>query len=646
MTKNLRDLFTESLVRMLTLNVEPSTSASLDPASGVNAAIPFSQPVWKVLVFDNTGRDIISPVLRVPNLRENGVTVHMPLHSTRQPIADVPAVYFMEPTQENVNRLVQDLSAGLYDSYYVNFTSTVSRPVLEELASATVQHNTAQHIAQLYDQHLSYIVTEPNLFSLAVSNSYYNLNRGNATAEAMEQLMNRVVDGLFDVCATMGTIPLIRCPRGNAAEAIAQKLDAKLRSHAMNPRNGLFNAESNLLAQRPVMVLVDRQIDLSALLLHTWNYNGLIHDVLEMRLNRITVPVEENGRKGKKGYDLDVGDFFWAKHSGAPFLQVAEQVDAELNRYKTETQELLRASGASSIEEMAAQSDTTMNAKQLKSALTQIPLLQERKNTIDMHMNIATALLSAIGARRLDVIFEMEESISKCTKAQLLEAINDPATGNADDKLRLFLVYYLSVDNVPAADLEEYSAALTKAGCDVSAISYIKRARSFSKMASATSSAAGPATSSRSTGDFLGRFSSLGNKLTENLKEGNLTSAYSTLLGSVKNLLPISRDLPITRAVESIMSGSGDTNDEYLLFDPRTKRDAGSNRNVMQTGNRNRAGYDEAIVFVVGGGGYVEYQNLMELEKQGNGKRKITYGCTELLTPSMFLKQIAMLSSE
>ena len=34
-------------------------------------------PVWKVLVFDNLGRDVISSVLRVSDLRGWGVTIHL-----------------------------------------------------------------------------------------------------------------------------------------------------------------------------------------------------------------------------------------------------------------------------------------------------------------------------------------------------------------------------------------------------------------------------------------------------------------------------------------------------------------------------------------------------------------------------------------
>lgn len=35
------------------------------------------EPIWKVLVFDNFGRDVISSILRVNDLRSWGVTIHL-----------------------------------------------------------------------------------------------------------------------------------------------------------------------------------------------------------------------------------------------------------------------------------------------------------------------------------------------------------------------------------------------------------------------------------------------------------------------------------------------------------------------------------------------------------------------------------------
>lgn len=50
----------------------------------------------------------------------------------------------------------------------------------------------------------------------------------------------------------------------------------------------------------------------------------------------------------------------------------------------------------------------------------------------------------------------------------------------------------------------------------------------------------------------------------------------------------------------------------------------------------------DVLVFVIGGGNYVEYQNLVDYAKQ-KGIQRMTYGCTELLTPKQFIEQLQQL---
>ncbi|KAI0445350.1 sec1 protein [Xylaria telfairii] len=694
---SLRDRQIASLKKILNLNETISQDDSEDAhANGLAPVGPIlnadGDPVWKVLVFDDLGRDVISSVLRVSDLRSMGVTMHMHLSAARHPIPDVPVIYFVEPNAASLQSITGDLQKGLYSPAYINFLSSIPRPLLEDFAAQTATAGTAEHIAQLFDQYLNFIVAEPDLFSLGMQkeHTYWALNSAKTKDEELDYVVDRIVSGLFSVIVTMGVIPIIRCPKGAAADMIAGKLDRKLRDHILNSKDNLFNARpassAGTPASRPVLIILDRNVDLNPMLSHSWTYQSLVHDVLNMKLNRITIetPVdEENPAKGvtKKAYDLTSADFFWEKNAALPFPQVAEDIDAELSRYKEDAAEITKKTGASSIEDL--QNDTSASAQHLKAAITLLPELRERKAVLDMHMNILAALLSGIKNRQLDNYFQMEENVMKQTKAQMLETIKDESKGTDSlDKLRLFIIWFLSTEQeVNRADWSQFEEALTAAGVDSTCLPYIRQVRATTKMTQLTTinNPSQPALQSGTT-DLFGRFSSLSTRLTDRLKETgvgvptNLASNFDSLIGGIKNFLPANRDLTVTKIVESVMDPQTASTsaiaktENYLYFDPRSANARGTmpppsavragastpgslpgatTLGVQTPGTgasfgQRRQGYTDAIVFTVGGGSMDEYGNLQEWVKrtsEGRAKKRVVYGSTELLNAQEFIKE-------
>lgn len=96
-------------------------------------------------------------------------------------------------------------------------------------------------------------------------------------------------------------MPIIRSPKGNAAEMVAKKLDKKLRENLFDARNNLFlnDAQSgNFNFQRPLLIILDRNVDMATPLHHTWTYQALAHDLLDLALNRVVI--EESVPTGGK----------------------------------------------------------------------------------------------------------------------------------------------------------------------------------------------------------------------------------------------------------------------------------------------------------------------------------------------------------
>lgn len=156
------------------------------------------------------------------------------LHSTRPPLPDVPAIYFVSPTLANIRRISEDLSAGLYDTYHISFIEPLPRTLLEEFASLVARDGTGENVEQVLDQYLSFVCPSPQLFSLlstpsttstegantnasggaagkpatstvtTVASSYYTLNAPAATEQMIEEEIDRIASGLFAVVVTSG----------------------------------------------------------------------------------------------------------------------------------------------------------------------------------------------------------------------------------------------------------------------------------------------------------------------------------------------------------------------------------------------------------------------------------------------------------
>ncbi|XP_039597198.1 sec1 family domain-containing protein 1 isoform X2 [Polypterus senegalus] len=632
MAASIREKQTAALKRMLNFN---------SPLMKNTAA----EPVWKVLIYDRFGQDIISPLLAVKELRDMGITLHLLLHSDRDAIPDVPAIYFVMPTEENIDRICQDLRSQLYESYYLNFISAISRSKLEDIASAALGANAVTQITKVFDQYLNFITLEDDMFVLCNQNkeliSYHAINKSDITDTDMETIMDTIVDSLFCFLVTLGAVPILRCPRGNAAEMVAVKLDKKLRENLRDARNSLFTSDTmgtgQFSFQRPLLVLLDRNLDLATPLHHTWTYQALVHDVLDFHLNRVTMEEStgpENSpagarpkKKNKKNYDLTAADRFWQKHKGSPFPEVAESVQQELDTYRAQEDEVKRLKSIMGLEgeDEGAICMLSDNTAKLTSAVSSLPELLEKKRLIDLHTNVATAVLEHIKTRKLDVYFEYEEKLmSKSTlDKSLLDMISDPDAGTPEDKMRLFLIYYITSQQPPSeVDMEQYRKALADAGCNLSPLNYIRQWKAFAKMAAA------PANYGGSGAKAMGLFSRVMNTGSQFVMEG------------VKNLVLKQHNLPVTRILDNLMEmKSNPETDDYRYFDPKMLR--GSESSVP----RNKNPFQEAIIFVVGGGNYIEYQNLVDYVKGKPGKH-VLYGCSELFNASQFLKQLSQLGQK
>ncbi|KAK7836038.1 hypothetical protein U0070_004129 [Myodes glareolus] len=102
----------------------------------------------------------------------------------------------------------KDLRNQLYESYYLNFISAISRSKLEDIANAALAASAVTQVAKVFDQYLNFITLEDDMFVLCNQNkelvSYRAINRPDITDTEMETVMDTIVDSLFCFFVTLG----------------------------------------------------------------------------------------------------------------------------------------------------------------------------------------------------------------------------------------------------------------------------------------------------------------------------------------------------------------------------------------------------------------------------------------------------------
>ena len=241
-------------------------------------------------------------------------------------------------------------------------------------------------------------------------NSFIAYNDPHRTEAEVTSYLDKVAEGLFAVFATMGTVPIIRAKPGTAAEMTAQKLHKKLKDYLASDSTlfGGNNAVGGSFS-RPILVLLDREVDYVSMLHHTSSYQALVHDLLQLKNNSVTIELKKGG---KKSYHLDANsDEFWKNYAGVSFPEAVQNNDKELQAVTAKENSIRERTGLGN-DDTKSMDDITTGMKDLMAVTDSLPKLIEKKKTLETHTNILSAAMEKIAKREVPSFYEAEEAVS------------------------------------------------------------------------------------------------------------------------------------------------------------------------------------------------------------------------------------------
>lgn len=91
----------------------------------------------------------------------------------------------------------------------------------------------------------------------------------------------------------MNVVPVLSYQVNTSCEMIAIKLTTRLRDYYLGSGGGSNSAAAAngaaVSGGRPVLILVDRNIDIASMVMHTWHYTSMVQDVLGLKDNRLAL---------------------------------------------------------------------------------------------------------------------------------------------------------------------------------------------------------------------------------------------------------------------------------------------------------------------------------------------------------------------
>ncbi|XP_053991543.1 sec1 family domain-containing protein 1-like isoform X2 [Hylaeus volcanicus] len=554
----------------------------------------------------------------------------------RSCVPNAPAIYFIEPTQKNIDGIVQDIQNHFYKEYYINFSSTASSELLEYFASTLPATAPVDSIVSIVDRFVQFISLSEFEFVLDIPKTFSTLHSTGSTDALIEECLKNICTGLVSVIITLGVIPVIRYPSSptSPCRMLGQMLNTQLKQYiSCKKTNQLFCGTKNALMERPLLVLLDREFDLNVMLHHTWTYQSIVHDLFDLRLNRVTLHITEGvSEKTTKTFDVDSTDTLWKEYGCKPFGETAIAISNTFQDYSTRKSLLDQNASSKRFDEPNSLSHMS-GIQSTLDTLNAVPEMVAQKKSIDMHTNIAHAIVAQITLRKLDRFYEVEDSIETGSIASALASIEklvDPAgKGTIADKKRVLLCFYIARKNeLSNTHLTKLKTLLFNLDAKCQAFKFLEcleslKALEIPDVCTLTQQKNVQPASTTNWG-------------------ANLLDRSKGLFQEVKNLLPTNKTYPIERIMlELLQNKSGSMLDkEFIYTDPKMEQYLNSDTALVP---RIKSSFKQAILFTVGGGSYVESQTLKEIAKR-TGKQ-ILYGTTEFVTPEAFLEELEVLGS-
>ncbi|KAK3990061.1 protein transport protein sec1 [Cladorrhinum sp. PSN332] len=413
-----------------------------------------TQGDWKVLVLDETTRQIIDSSVNEDDILNHNIANIERIEERRAPNPDMDAIYFLSPKPHIVDCLLADFERRRYRSGFLVWTGALPDYLRRKLEVAQRQI-AAQPPSLLVDffPRESHLVTfrDPHGF-LILYNPFCN--------NIVEGYLKELAQKIASVCITLGERPKVRYyqPKNKNYEAnvlckfLANFVWEELNTYA--ERNKNFPPPS--ARPQSVLLITDRTMDLMAPLLHELTYQAMVHDLLpikEEQDGKVTYHMVINEgapNEEEKDMPLHDKDSVWVQYRHRHIQDTVEKLPDDFQKFRNQNPNF---SGQN-------QNNTSLN--DIRDMMAGLPQYTEMKEAYSLHVNMAQEVKNIFAKHNLIDVTEAEQTLAtgldekfgkpKGILEEVVKLLADPSVV-PNDRLRLIAIYSLFRDGMIAEDI-------------------------------------------------------------------------------------------------------------------------------------------------------------------------------------------------
>ncbi|BAU00483.1 SNARE-interacting protein KEULE-like isoform X1 [Vigna umbellata] len=399
-----------------------------------------SKSTWKVLIMDKLTVKIMSHSCKMTDITDEGVSLVEDIYKRRQPLPSMDAIYFIQPTRENVIMCLSDMAGRtpLYKKAFIFFSSSISRELVMDIKKDT---KILSRLGALREMNLEYFPIDSQGFITNNERALEELFVDEEDNYRGVACLNVMAKRIATVFASLREFPSVRFRAAKSLDAttmttfrdlIPTKLAAGVWDCLMKYKKSIPNFPQTETCD---LLILDRSIDQIAPVIHEWTYDAMCHDLLNMDGNKYVheVPGKSGGPPEKREVLLEDRDPIWLELRHAHIADASERLHEKMTNFvsKNKAAQIVGSKGGGD-----------MSTRDIQKMVQALPQYSEQIDKLSLHIEIAGKINRIIRESGLREIGQLEQDLvfGDATTKDVIKFFTTKEDITHENRLRLLMI--------------------------------------------------------------------------------------------------------------------------------------------------------------------------------------------------------------